>query len=49
MTYFDSITIAANSALDWDLPAELLPLTITNEAAHLAGFGSDDIGATGWN
>jgi hypothetical protein len=49
MTYLDSISMAANVVLDFGLPDELLPLTITNEAAHLAGFDSDNIGATGWN
>lgn len=49
MTYFDSITLATSHVLDCDIPDELLPLTITNEAAHLAGLGSDEIGATGWN
>ena len=49
MTYLDSITIATSHVLDFGLPDELLPLTITNEAAHLAGFDSDCIGATGWN
>lgn len=49
MTYLDSITTATCNVLDCDIPDELLPLTITNEAAHLAGFDSDWIGATGWN
>jgi len=46
--YFDCITIAANSALDIDLPPELLPLTIANEAALLAGLDSDRMGSAAW-
>ena len=49
MTYFDSLTFAAQHAGDDDLPAELLPLTISNEAAMLAGFDSDSIGAPTWD
>ncbi|MEI2659432.1 MAG: hypothetical protein V9G11_05245 [Bifidobacterium adolescentis] len=43
--YLDCITIAARSALDFDLPPELLPLTIANEAAMLAGLDSDRMGS----
>jgi hypothetical protein len=35
MTYFDSITVATQSALDWDLPQDLLLLVITSEAMKL--------------
>lgn len=46
--YFDCISIVANSALDFDLPPELLPLTIANEAALLAGLDSDRMGSAAW-
>lgn len=49
MTYFDSLTFAAQHAGDDDLPAELLPLTISNSAAMLAGIDSDRIGAPAWD
>ena len=44
MTFQDCLTSAADTVLDWDLPAELLPLTITNQASLLAGrpLDSDD-------
>ena len=42
--YFDSLTFAAQHAGDDDLPAELLPLTISNAAAMLAGLDSDRLG-----
>ena len=49
MTYLDSITLATSHVLDWDLPDELLPLTITNEAAQLTRLGTDDLGTPAWN
>ena len=49
MTYFDSLTFAAQHAGDDDFPAELLPLTISNAAAKLAGIDSDRIGAAAWD
>ena len=49
MTYFDSLTFAAQHIGDDDLPAELLPLTISNAAAMLAGLDSDRIGAPAWD
>ena len=49
MTYRDSITIAAQHAQDWDVPEELLPLTISNEAAMLCGLESDRMGCAGWD
>lgn len=49
MNYFDCITIAAQHAHDRDIPAALLPLTISNEAAMLAGLESDRIGSVGWD
>ena len=45
MTYFDSLTYAAQHAVDDDTPAELLPLTLRNAAAMLAGLDSDRLGA----
>lgn len=44
MTFQDCLTAAADTVLDWDLPVELLPLTITNQASLLAGrpLDSDD-------
>jgi len=47
MTYLDSITIAAQHAQDWDVPEELLILTISNEAAMLWGLDSDRMGCCG--
>ena len=47
--YFDSISIAAQHAQDWDVPAALLPLTIRNAAAMLAGIDSDHMGTRDWN
>ena len=41
MTYIDCITFAAQHAQDWDGPSHLLPLTIADEAALLAGLDSD--------
>ena len=49
MTYFDSLTFAAQYACYDELPDELLPLTISNEAAMLAGLDSDRIGAAAWD
>ena len=46
--YFDCVSIVAHSALDFDLPPELLPLTIANEVAVLAGLDSDCMGAAAW-
>ena len=48
MTYLDSFISAANSALDSDLPEELLPLAITNQAALLAGWDAAHWGDTTW-
>lgn len=43
-SYFDSLTFAAQHARYEELPDELLPLTISNEAAKLAGLDSDRLG-----
>jgi hypothetical protein len=44
-----SLTFAAQHAGDDDLPAELLPLTISNAAAKLAGIDSDRVGGVAWD
>lgn len=49
MFYQDCLLSAASTALDLDLPPELLPLTITNQAALLAGIGVDSIGSSDWH
>lgn len=49
MFFQDCLLTAASAMLDLDLPPELLPLTITNHAAMLAGIGSEAIGDPGWN
>lgn len=49
MTFFDSITVAAQHAYEWDVPEDLLPLTISNEAALLAGLDSDRVGSAAWD
>lgn len=41
MTFQDCLTSAADTVLDWDLPPELLPLTIMNQASELAGLALD--------
>ena len=46
--YFDSLTFIAQHIGDDDTPPELLPLTISNAAAKLAGLDSDRIGAASW-
>lgn len=48
-SYFDSMTIAAQHAQDWDVPPSLLPLTISNAAAMLAGIDSDRMGTRRWS
>lgn len=39
MSFEEAVMTAANNVLEWGLPAELLPLTITNEAIQLTGNG----------
>ena len=46
-SYLDGITIAAHHAFDLDLPLELWPNTIANEAGLLAGLDSDRQGCAG--
>lgn len=45
MSFEDCIAVAAHHISDWDVPSELLPLTLTNEAARLAHLDSDHRGA----
>lgn len=49
MTYQDCFAAAANDLLDWDTPAELLPLTITRHAAGLMGWEADRLGSPAWD
>ncbi len=49
MNYFDSITVAAQHVGYADMPDALLPLTIVNEAALLAGLESDRMGGAAWD
>lgn len=49
MTYFDSISVAAQHAHDCDLPADLLPLVINNEAHLLAGHDAGDWAGSPWD
>ena len=49
MSYIDSLTIAAQHAQDWDLPNELLPLVIANEANLLSGFEAGHMGHAAWD
>lgn len=48
MSYIDCIATAAHSIADWEVPDDLLPLTLTNEAARLAGLESDRMGCAAW-
>ncbi len=48
MFYEDCLLRAVNSALDDDLPPELLPLTVTRHAGLLAGVPADHLGASYW-
>lgn len=47
--YFDSLTFAAQHAGNDDTPVELLPLSISNTAAMLAGIDSDRMGTRAWD
>lgn len=47
MSYTDSLTVAVQHMQDYDVPPEMLPLTIRNEACLLAGLDSDRIGCPG--
>ena len=43
-TFEDYLLFAANSAIDADVPDELLPLFISDNAAMMAHFSSDMAG-----
>nr|WP_316640031.1 hypothetical protein [uncultured Roseateles sp.] len=49
MFFQDCLLTAAATLLDLDLPPELLPLTITNQAAFLAGLDSECGGDLDWH
>ncbi|MBB5202844.1 hypothetical protein HNQ51_000137 [Inhella inkyongensis] len=49
MNYLDSISIAAQHAQDWDLPAALLPLVITSEATLRSGHEAGNRGLAAWD
>lgn len=49
MSYLDCITIAAQHVQDWDLPTELMPLIIANEAARLSGHEAGHMGNSAWD
>lgn len=38
INFFDSLTVVAQQAQDWELPSNLLPNVIASEAALLSGF-----------
>ena len=44
MNYSDSLSFAVQHMQDWDIPEDMLPLTISNEAAMRAGHTSDLMG-----
>lgn len=44
MYYQDRLLSAASALIDLDVPVELLPLTISSQAALFAGFDSDLVG-----
>jgi hypothetical protein len=47
--YADSIRMAVQHAVDSDLPIDLMPLTISQDASMLAGLDSDRIGCAAWD
>jgi hypothetical protein len=49
MFYQDVLMSAATTVMDWDLPPELLPLTITNQAALLANVAPELVGRHRWD
>lgn len=49
MFYQDALMCAATTVMDWDLPPELLPLTITSQAALLANLAPEAMGGPGWD
>lgn len=48
MFYEDCLLSAVTSALDEDLPLELLPLTVTSHAGLLAGVPADHLASSAW-
>lgn len=49
MYYQDCLLSAASTVIDLDVPVELLPLTISSQAALFAGFDSDVFGDPDWH
>lgn len=49
MTYHDSFVSAISESLERDVPEELLPLTITRQAAFHAGWEADHLGDPAWS
>lgn len=48
MNFTDCISHSIQHAFDLDVPQDLLPLTINQDACLLAGLESDRIGCAGW-
>ncbi len=48
-SYADSICIAVQNAYYSDLPTDLMPLYISQNASMLAGLDSDRMGCAGWS
>jgi hypothetical protein len=48
-SYFDSMTIAAQHAQDWDVPASLLPLVLFSQANLLSGHEAGHMGHAAWD
>jgi hypothetical protein len=48
-SYADSICIATQNAYYSDLPTDLMPLYISQNASMLAGLESDHMGCAGWS
>jgi hypothetical protein len=49
MSYSDAVYVAAQHALDWDMPTSLWGNTIVSEASMLAGLDSDLMGCAAWD
>jgi len=49
MNYADCLCRVIGHLQDWDLPANLLPLTVCQEAALHSGLESDRIGFPDWH
>lgn len=48
MSFTDSVSVAIQNINALDLPLQMLPLTICNEACLLAGIDSDRIRCPSW-